>query len=313
MRSNTAIYIKLILSAFFWGGSAIAGKLLMGEMNPYMVTFMRFFWATLILFFICMAYTKNIKISLSFSEHISLFLMGVIGISLCYIFYFQGLNMSSAFNASLIEAIIPLCTVLISVVCKKEKFTVKTLIGSLLAYLGISIIITKMDMHIISTLSFNKGDLLLLLSTLCFGTYNVLYRHFASNIPSIIQTYYIFLYGTIGIVPWVIYSFYFYNDGITFINHFSIENIGHILFLSLGSSVLAYLFFNQGIQILGASKASIFINYVPIITIFLSLIILKEIPTISQIIGCIVVLGGIYLSQSKTLTKNKNVEDIEVQ
>jgi len=84
---------------------------------------------------------------------------------------------------------------------------------------------------------------------------------------------------------------------------FSLYNLGFILFLSLGSSVLAYLFFNEGIKQLGASKASGFINYVPIITIVLSLVILRETPVSSQCIGAAIVLSGIYLSGKRFLDK----------
>lgn len=309
MEQTKAVYIKLFLSAFFWGGSAIAGKLLLNDMNPSSATFMRFFGATIILFFFCRIHMKATKISLSLKDHFILFGLGIIGIALCYCFYFQGLYISSAFNASLIEATIPLCTLFISVGCKKERFTKNTFLGALIAYLGIFIIITKLDLNIIYTLNFNKGDILLLISTLCFGIYNVLYRNLAPNIPSTHQTYYIFLYGTIGIIPWMIYNLYLDNNFYNFVKSFSITNIGYMIFLSLGSSVLAYLFFNEGIKLLGASKASIFINYVPVITIFLSIIILNDIPIVSQIIGSVVVLGGVYLSQRSP----KTIKNIELQ
>ncbi|APM39100.1 DMT family transporter [Clostridium kluyveri] len=308
MSKTKIIYIKLCLSAFFWGGSAIAGKILLKEMSPLSVTFMRFFWATIILFFVCKFNMKTMRISLTLKEHLALFLMGFVGISLCYCFYFQGLNISSAFNASLMEATIPLCTLFISVAIKKETFTKNTLSGALIAYLGVFIIITKLNLHIIYTLNFNIGDIFLLISTLCFGIYNVLYRNIAPDIPSIAQTFYIFLYGTIGIIPWILYYMYSANYRIN-THNFSIISVCCVIFLSLGSSVLAYLFFNQGIQVLGASKASIFINYVPIITILLSIIILSYIPAITQIIGSIVVLTGVYISQRNSIHQQETISE----
>ena len=66
---------------------------------------------------------------------------------------------------------------------------------------------------------------------------------------------------------------------------------------ALGASVLAYVFFNQGIQAIGASRASSFINLVPVITAGLAFILLGERPDFSQLLGSAVILLGVSLSQ----------------
>lgn len=294
MQIIRKVYIKLFFSAFFWGGSSIAAKILMKEVPPSIATSIRFFGAMLALLFIFRIPAKNVKLSLS--EHFKLFLLGITGITLCYFFYFKGLFFSSTYNAALIEATIPLITLLISVILKREVFNRGQFIGFLISYLGIIVIVTQLNFKIITSLSFNIGDIMLLLSTVFFGIYNVLYKDFSFKIPSTLQTYYIFLYGSIGLIPWLFYDI-FINGGLKI----NISLIGTLcaLFLALGSSVAAYLFFNEGIKVLGASKASGFINYVPIVTIILTLIVLRDIPAFFQIIGAVIVLTGIYISQRK--------------
>lgn len=66
--------------------------------------------------------------------------------------------------------------------------------------------------------------------------------------------------------------------------------------MALCGSVMAYLFFNEGISKIGVSKASSFINLVPLITAFLSIYVLGEKTTIPQWIGAAVILSGILLS-----------------
>ncbi len=288
------IYIKLTLAAFFWASSAIAGKLLLETLLPSQVTFLRFAVATFILV-LFVVYTND-KTEIALKGHLKLAILGVVGISLCYYFYFKGLNLSSALNAGLIEATIPLITLAISISTKEEKFSIKNSIGFMLAYIGVIIVVTKLDFSVILHSSYNFGDLLLLVSTVCFGVYNILTKKLKFSFESQkIKLVYIFLYGSIALLPWVYLDFLEHD-----LNwNLSLYEIGLILSLSLGASVLAYMFFNEGIKELGASKASSFINFVPLLTIVMAIIILKEEPNLSQGIGSVAILLGVYISQKR--------------
>src|SRR6266850_2600207 len=105
---NRLIYGKLGAAALFWGGAAIAGKFALAEAAPAAVTLGRFLGAAAILFGFVAAQGQSFRISPA--EHRNLALLGFIGITLCYAFYFRGLHASTAFNAGLIEATIPLAT-----------------------------------------------------------------------------------------------------------------------------------------------------------------------------------------------------------
>ena len=162
------------------------------------------------------------------------------------------------------------------------------------------IIVTKLDLNLIKNSTYNIGDIYLLISTLCFGIYNILVKKLTfSKITQSQKLFYIFLYGSILLLPWL------YIDSLSQkLNwNLSILNLVYVLILSLGASVLAYVFFNEGIEKIGASKASNFINLVPIITILFAVIFLKEIPDESQIIGMLTILTGIYISQNPNYMK----------
>ena len=288
------VYVKLIFSAIFWGSSAIAGKILLETMRPSQVTFLRFFIATLILGVVVFTQNKR-QLKLSFYEHVKLVILGVVGITLCYYFYFKGLNFSTAFNAGLIESTIPLVTLALSVLIKEERFDAINTIGFIIAYIGVIIIITKFDLSIILSSNYNFGDILLLFGTLCFGLYNVLLKQFNFSFDSQnIKLFYIFMYGSIALLAWL-----FFDSKENHLNwSFSNKDIISLTILSVGASVLSYVFFNDGINKIGASKASSFINLVPIITVVLALIVLRERPNISQMIGSVVILTGVYISQN---------------
>ncbi len=169
------VHIKLIFAAIFWGSSAIAGKILLETALPSQVTFLRFFLAFIILGLFLLTNRKHFS-KVTFFEHVKLAVLGFIGIALCYYFYFEGLNYSSAFNAGLLEATIPLVTLAISVSMGEEKFHLENTIGFIIAYVGVIIIISNLELSVIINSNYNFGDILLLIGTLCFGIYNVLLK-----------------------------------------------------------------------------------------------------------------------------------------
>lgn len=290
-------YFKLFLSAFFWGGSAIAGKFAMAEMTPALTTFLRFFSAALFIGFIVLI--KRDKLKTNLSSHIRLMALGFTGISLCYFFYFKGLHLSSAFNAGLIEATIPIVTLIISIAIRQETADLKKFTGFLIAYIGVAMIVMKTDGYAPTGILTNHGDLLLIASTICFGIYNVMLKHGEMDLPFLSQLFYIFLYGSFPLFIWAVYAFHGDGGGQAH-NPISYVCILSMVFMSVGGSALAYIFFNQGIQKLGSSSASSFINMVPFITMAMAITILGETPSAYQWAGVIVLFLGIKLSNSKT-------------
>ncbi|PXX81797.1 DMT family transporter [Rivihabitans pingtungensis] len=287
------VYIKLFFSALFWGASAIAGKWLFAVLRPAQVTFLRFALAALALGAV-VTLARRQPGPASLGEHLRLAVLGVVGVSLCYYFYFEGLYYSSAFNAGLIEATIPLVTLALSVLLKEEHLDSAQTTGFALAYVGVLVIVTRLDWAVIQAFAYNRGDVLLLLGTLCFGLYNVLLRKFRFSFASQnTKLFYIFLYGSAPLAGWV------WLDGLGQPLHWTLDIHGWLalVVLALGASVLAYVFFNQGIQAIGASRASSFINLVPVITAGLAFILLGERPDFSQLLGSAVILLGVSLSQ----------------
>src|SRR2546422_9128644 len=124
---NRFIYLKLGTSALLWGGAAVAAKFALAEAGPATVTFGRFLGATAILLGVVTAQRQSFRVNAA--EHPKLALLGFVGVTLCYFFYSRGLNASTAFNAGLIEATIPLATLAFAVVARREQLHVVRTIG----------------------------------------------------------------------------------------------------------------------------------------------------------------------------------------
>jgi drug/metabolite transporter (DMT)-like permease len=294
-------YAALCAAAFFWGGSAIAGKLLLDSMLPASVTFSRFAGAAVVLLVVCL--TMRMRMRVTLREHAHFAVLGVVGVTLCYYFYFEGLARSTAINAALAEATIPLVTLGLTVVAGRERSSRWQAAGFLLSYLGVVLIVTRMDWRVVAEARYNTGDLLLIASTVCFGLYNFLLRGFAPQATPLVRTYYIFAYGSLALLPWLLLTNGAVDD-LRRLPGLPADLLFSAVFMCVGSSVLAYVFFNHGIETIGAAKASSFINLVPVITIVLAIAVLREIPTTAQIVGGLVVLGGVYVA-NRTQTSGR--------
>ena len=291
---NIKVYTTLSLSAFFWGGSAIAGKFALGIFIPSVVTFVRFFLAALIIY----VFIKNKKqlLHINFITHVKMFITALFGVTLCYFFYFTGLNGSSAFNAGIIEATIPLITLVIAAMLGMESVKPWQLLGLVIAYLGVTITISGGQLSNITGASYNLGDIMLLVSTVCFGIYNVLIKRWIIPLSGMIRMFLLFFYGSLALLPWLLLDI-FHQVSFCYPGQIiSAISLGSLLFMSVGGSVLAYLFFNQGIDQIGATKAASFINLVPFITVFLSVAVLREPASIIKWIGAMVIISGVMIS-----------------
>jgi drug/metabolite transporter (DMT)-like permease len=300
---NLTTYFKLFLSAFFWGGSAIAGKIAMETFSVSMVTILRFGIAALVL---ALLYRRQIqRYSMPIMRHIKVALTAFFGITACYYFYFRGLDLSSAFNAGVIEATIP-CLTLFIAACSGKRESLTKVVGFIAAYVGVIYIVFDGQLDKLLSIEYSVGDLLLLLSTFCFAVYNIFVERNKQDTPNNLFMYYIFLYGSLLLLPWPLIEWAMTGNAMV-LKPIGFDAIVAILFMALGGSVVAYLFFNQAISVIGAASASSFINLVPVITVFLSVFYLKEDISVSQWIGSAIIFVGVAISNYEPKRRKKNI------
>jgi drug/metabolite transporter (DMT)-like permease len=140
------------------------------------------------------------------------------------------------------------------------------------------------------------GAVLAILSAIVWAAYSVLTKKISSFQHNTVQTTRrIFLYGLIFMIPALF--IFGYNPSIsTLIQPINLLNI---LFLGLFASALCFVTWNSAVRILGAVKTSIYIYMVPVITVITSIIVLREKVTGIAVIGIILTLAGLYISEKR--------------
>jgi len=285
-----AVYLKLILAAFFLGSTFISGKILSQIFPPLTCAFLRFSVAAFFLF--VFIYRKNGTIPLcSFRNLIVIFLLSLIGIAGDNFLFFSGLRIIQANRGAIIIALGPISILVFSSIIFKEKLTKYRLFGIFLSVIGAIIVISKGDFNKVFQGNIGMGELYMLGSVFSWTFFTLLGKRIMEMIsPVVVLAYaglmaaFILLYPVI--LEGQIYLLFQWNTTI----------ILSVLALGLLGTALAYNWYYEGIKKIGPSRSGAFINLVPIFAAVLSTIIFKEEVTRSFVIGAILVFVGVYIT-----------------
>lgn len=289
--SNAKIYFLMVLCTIFWAGAFIAAKLSSPFIPPFTLTFLRFSVATIVLYIIIKARKQNIyKLK---KKDIPVFLFtGLVGMFGYHVLFFLAVRYTTAINSSIIGASNPIITTILSIIFLKDKITSKRILGIILSFTGVFLTLTNADLNSIRTFSFNHGDILMLLAVLMWASYGVFSKWVMPRYSPMILTFYSFLFCTVLITPFVIYEMPWKLLGtIPYYSYIS------VFYMSIFPSVIGYLVQQMSIKQIGPSKTSIFINLVPMFSIILSVLILKESLNPIKILTAALIITGVYICQ----------------
>jgi len=230
-------------------------------------------------------------------EELLFFGAGLCGVTLYFIFQNTALSLTVASNVSILISISPFFTAIFSrFFVKEEQFHSNFFVGFGVSIIGIFLI--SFNGNFILKLN-PVGDVLAILSAVVWAMYSLIMKRISTlNYNTIQFTRKIFFYGLLLLIPFL-KLFDFQLD----LSRFSsVPNLLNILFLGIGASALCYVTWNYAVSVLGAVKTSVYIYLIPIITIIISAIVLREKITLVAMLGVLLILFGLYLSGRKTKT-----------
>lgn len=275
-----------MLTTLFWGSSWIVVKQLTSELNPTAIAAMRF---TIVSFFFIPAavwlHIKNERVRKE--DFLHLVLLAVFGVALLYILQYEGVNLTTATNASLMVAFNPTMTLLLSSFLIKEKLSFKKLLAILIAFLGAFLVITNGSMDIGTRMNDVVGSLLSLASTFCWAVYTVLNKKFVEKHSPLFSTVYTSIFGALLLLPFLPSSQ---------LLSLSLYGWMGLVYLALTCTVFGYLVWSYSLKFIDASKAAVFVYLVPLFSVLLAFIFLGETLTAYSAFGGFLILAGVYCS-----------------
>lgn len=286
-NKNTTGHLSALLTIIIWGTTFIATKVLLADFQPVEILFFRFLMGLVALLAV---YPHRLK-GTTGRQELTFAAAGLCGICLYYLLENIALTYTMASNVGVIISVAPFFTAILShLFMKEEKLRANFFLGFAVAMIGIFLISfngSKLELNPV-------GDLLAMLAAMVWACYSVLTKKISGyGYNTILTTRRVFFYGILFMIP-VLFLFDFELGFARFANPIYLFNI---IYLGLGASALCFVTWNFAVKVLGAVKTSIYIYMVPVITIVTSALILKEPITILSVIGTLLAIIGLFLSE----------------
>lgn len=284
------VYLKLFGMAVFWGGTFIAGKLAAQHVGPYSAAFLRFAIAS---FFLLLAAWKidGRLPALKRNQLLPVFLLGLTGVLAYNVFFFKGLKLIEAGRAAIIIANNPIFIALFSALIFRERLTPVRLAGILVSISGAVLVITRGSWAALSSGAVGWGELFILGCVASWVTFSLLGKMLLAEMSPLASVLYASISGALclALPAW--------HEGLlTVWPGYTPVDWAALFYLGFFGTVLGFVWYYQGIQKIGAMKAGVFINFVPVSAIIFSFFILDEPLTGSLLAGTALVLSGVYLT-----------------
>jgi len=282
-------YILLILAVFFWAGNFIIGRAVRNSVPPVALAFWRWAGASMLLSCIALPYLQRdwdvVKRNLPI-----LLLLSTIGVASFNTLLYTGLQWTSAINAFLMQSVMPVLIVAMSFLFFQESITAKQAAGIALSLSGAVVIIAQGEIQLLSSLSINRGDILIFLAVVSYAGYSAVLR-MRPPIHPLSFLLVTFIIGSMMLLP-----IYLWEISTLRRIHLNWQSLIAMIYVAVFPSIISYLCYNRGVELVGANRAGLFIHLMPVFGSIMAILILDECLQWFHVVGIALITTGIILT-----------------
>lgn len=290
-RSTTA-HAMALATIIVWGTTFIATKILLASFTPLEILVIRFVVGYLGLA-LADAAARREKMRLEAKQELLFAGAGLTGVVMYYLLENYALTLTYASNVGILVSLAPLTTALLAFFfLKEEPVRLKFVIGFVIATSGAALVMLNGTASLRLSIG---GDLLALASTVGWAVYSIILRKIdTERFHVTTYTRKIFFYGIIFMLPAVFAQGFSISAA-----NFTLRNVLLLLFLALGASAACFVSWNHAVRVLGVFRTSAYIYLTPLVSLITAALVLEEHITLMAAFGCLMILGGLYLSERK--------------
>jgi drug/metabolite transporter (DMT)-like permease len=285
-------FLLAIIATLLWSGNFIIARKVSNAISPVSLAFFRWTCASLVL--LPFAYKQVIaEWSPLKANWRILTWIALTGIALFNTFVYVAGHNTTAINMALIGTTSsPIFATAMAVIFLKERLGFYRIIGMIICILGIVLLISKGSWEVLFSFKFSSGDTWILAGAFAFAVYNILVRKKPVNISALSFLLIIFVLGSLMLFPFFIIE----QLTVKTPTDWSPTLLGAILYLGIGTSVLAFWCWNLAISKLGAGRTVLFGNLIPIFSTLEAILILGETVTPMHFYSGILVISGLVIA-----------------
>ncbi|SHN50172.1 DMT family transporter [Desulfovibrio litoralis] len=283
--------LMALCAVIIWSGNFIIAKQQISDISPSALSLLR--WTTACIFLAPFGLKPMIKDWHIIRQHLGFHLLVAFwGISLFNTLIYYAAHYTSSINMVIIASTAPMITMLLGSIFLKEPLNSGKIFGALLAFIGIIVIASKGSLGALMDLEFSIGDIFSLTAAVLFAVYSILVRFVPKGISQLGFLNTIFIIGVLCLIPMTLIELYF--GGMIHIN--SLQAVGTIIYIGLGTSVICFFLWNAAINKIGSFQASLVYYTIPIFGCLWAVLFLNEHLTFVHLIGGILVLSGVCIA-----------------
>ena len=287
-------YLILILTVAFWGGNVVAGKAAVGHVDPMALTTLRMLGAFLAILPFSVSPLRRDWPLLASRWPLFVF-YGAIGFSAFNLLIYLASHHISGVNAALDQVTINILVMLANFVFFRTRVRALQLVGVVLTIAGVVVTATHGDVARILSLDINIGDAMVLLACVGYAAYSLLLRYR----PTTDWRSFVAVTFATAFITAVIFQVAIGALGPMLE---SIPNItplgwGIVAYTILFPSLISQILYVRGVELIGANRASLFINLIPLFGAVGSVLVLGEILQPFHLVAAALIMAGIVLAE----------------
>ena len=298
---NTTAYILLTMTALFWAGTIIVGRVVADTVPPLSLNFWR--WVVALVVIAPFGVRGVRRHWPDVTRHWRLLaVLGVLNMTGFGSFLFLGLKHTEAINGSLLLGTMPINIVAVAWLITRERITPVQAIGVAVGFLGLLTIIARADLSVLFGLTFNVGDPVIWLSIVFYAFYSVYLPRAPKDLPLASLMTVLCAVGVVTCLPFYLWETY----GEDLATLPSWDALWAVIYLGVFSSLLAQIFWVAGVNRIGPSTAGYFIYLAPVFGTVMAILLLGETFRWFHAVGIALVFAGVYLATRRGATTGQN-------
>ena len=292
MKILTNPHFLLTLTSIFWAFNTTAGRAAVGEVSPFLIVSVRWFFVSTILSFLCRNQLKEIWKILSTRIN-WLILMGLFGFTGFNSAYYVAAHETIAINLGLVQGTMPAFIIIIAWVWLRDKINFTQFLGVLISFIAVLIVVSEGNLKILVDLELNNGDIVMIFACSLYAVYAVGLRKKPEVGALPLLTFFAYV-AFLGSLPGLIYE--------TFSNQIILPGLKGCVILGviiIFPSFLAQIFFIKGVEKIGPTRSGLYTNLVPVFSSILAVFYLHENFKFYHFLSLLMIFVGIYLFENK--------------
>lgn len=292
-------YLLLVLTTLFWSGNFVLSRGMHAAIPPLALSFWRWALASLILAFFGLRHLHAER-QLAMQHKNFLIIQGLLGVAGFNSLIYFAMQTTTAINAALVNSCTPIIIVLISWARFKDRLSLRQCLGVAISLGGVMLIISRGDLTTLLHLQFNDGDILVFIAACLWSFYSVNLKKYPRRLHPLAYQTAIAMVGLATLLP--LYLLEIAAGKTMPVNPSTVITI---VYVAIFASVLAFIFWNRAVSMLGANIAGPFIHLMPVFSTILAVFFLGETLTRNHMMAILFIFGGIFMTSFRTKKGNR--------